>query len=121
MKWRYTRLSQKYTAKWDEKEGDVITDDKLLREIINNYIKNKTKVQCAEVGVYLEASLDDNLRAWGTISKAVYAVSDPKSVLGPPAFISGEDDSDNDFKPTPAKRLERKAIAPLRSSGKNNK
>lgn len=119
MTWTYRRNMKPFTVTWDAWDGKARTNDTSLKGEIDKLVSSRSMVPVAEVGVFREASLGDNLHAWGTISSAVRASADPGSVQAPPAFISGED-PDEDFVPTKAgKILAQEMKENRRSTGKN--
>jgi hypothetical protein len=80
--WKVRRLGgQLVVVRWSE--GELMTPAVQIERQVKRLIMRRDLVNCGEVGPVLEASLDDAVSAWGTITEAIARAS-WVVVAGPP-------------------------------------
>lgn len=68
MNWKFLWNGTEYTLEW--MPDRFKTDFKLLEQSVMRFINWKREVKCGYLGPFLTAGLDDEVRAWGTMSAA---------------------------------------------------
>jgi len=91
----------------DGDQAEVVWDEGVLRcpiagvrIMIARMVKAETIVSCSYVGADLPASLDDNVRAWGTVTHAL-RLCGWEFLESPEVPIDTEAIMDSDAKPLP--------------------
>lgn len=68
MKWVFLWNGEQHVLEW--MPNRFKTDFKPLQDSVMRFVDWKREVQCGYLGPWLEASLGDEVRAWGTITEA---------------------------------------------------
>ena len=69
MRWKILNGEDAFVVEW--RDGEVFTPLISIKMKIMELVEKKQLVSCGAVGPVLEASLVDDVRAWGTIMNAI--------------------------------------------------